>query len=132
MDNKRFMASILEIVVGAVLCIVSFTGVLDEYWGNMGGALVIGGAVMLLRQFRYKINNTYREKIDVQTKDERNRYIALKSWAWAGYLFVILGAVASIALRIAGMNDYSVFAAFCVCLIMVLYWISYVILHKKY
>ena len=132
MDNKRFMASILEIVVGAVLCIVSFTGVIDEYWGSMGGTLIIVGALMLFRQFRYKTNDTYREKIDLQTKDERNRYIALKSWAWAGYLFVILGAVASIALRIAGMNDYSVFAAFGVCLIMVLYWISYVILHKKY
>ena len=47
MDNKRFMASILEIVVGAVLCIVSFTGVIDEYWGNMGGTLIIVGALML-------------------------------------------------------------------------------------
>lgn len=132
MNNKRFIASILEIVMGSILMVCSMFGIVDEYWSGMGFALLIVGVVFLLRQFKYKTNEEYREKYDVERSDERNRYLSGKAWAWAGYLFVMIAAVGSIMLKMAGREELMLMASGSVCLIMALYWISYIILKKKY
>lgn len=131
-NNKRLIASIVEIVVGIILSVCGIIGLLDSYWSGMGTALIVVGVVFLVRQIRYRTNETYKENVDVEINDERNRYIRIKAWSWAGYLFVMLGAIGSIVFRIIGMNAYSQFSAYCVCLIMVLYWISYMVLRNKY
>ena len=132
MDNKRFIASIVEIIIGFVLIACSIYGVVDEYWNGMGVALLVVGVVFLIRQFKYKTNEEYREKYDVERSDERNRYISGKAWAWAGYLFVMIAAFASIMLKLAGREALMLMASGSVCLIMILYWISYMVLKKKY
>ena len=130
--SKRFIASIVEIVIGVILALCGYTGIVDEYWGGMGTALIFVGAIMLLRQIRYRTDATYKENVDVQTNDERNRYLRIKAWSYAGYLFVLIAAAISIILKIVGMDQYALAASGCVCLIVVLYWFSYLILNKKY
>lgn len=132
MNNKRLIASIVEIVLGIVLTVCGALGVVDSYWSGMGSALIVVGAIFLIRQIRYKTDKTYQENVDVENHDERNRYIGMKAWSWAGYLFVMLSAVASIALKIAGLDLYSQIAGFAVCILVILYWVSYLILRKKY
>ena len=81
---------------------------------------------------RNKKDDEYKEKVDTANKDERNRFIANKAWAWSGYLFVMITAVAALALRIAGDNVLSMAASGALCLMLVLYWVCYLILSKKY
>ena len=131
-SNKRMIASIIEIVLGLILALCGYFGIIDEYWGGMGTALLFVGLIMLLRLLRYHTNNEYKEKVDIEIKDERNSFLRVKAWAMAGYLFVMIGAVASIAFRILGKDTYSMLAGGAVCLIMVLYWLSYMILKRKY
>jgi len=130
--NKRLLANIVEIIVGIILSVLGFAGILDSYWSGMGTALIVVGAIMLVRQIRYRTNADYKESVDVEVNDERNKFIRIKAWSWAGYLFVLAGALGSIVFRILNMNQYSQFSAYCVCLIMVLYWVSYLVLKKKY
>ena len=132
MDNKRFIASIIEIIIGVILIACSVYGIVDEYWSGMGVALLVVGVLFLIRQFKYKTNEEYREKYDVERTDERNRYLSGKAWAWAGYLFVMIAAVASIMLKLAGREDLMKAASGSVCLIIILYWVSYVVLKGKY
>lgn len=132
MKNKRLISIILEIAIGIVLTVCGYAGVIDEYWSGMGAALVIVGALMLVRQIRYRIDETYKENVDVEVNDERNQYIRIKAWSWAGYFFVMAGAFGSIIFKILHQDSLSMFAGCSVCLIMVLYWISYLILKKKY
>ena len=132
MGYKRYLANVIEIFVGVILSVLGFTGILDSYWSGMGTALIVVGVLMLVRQLRYKTNAEYREKMDIEVNDERNKYLRRLAWSWSGYLFVMVGAVGSIVFRILGMNQYSQFSAYCVCLIMILYWISYLILQKKH
>ncbi len=132
MDNKRFIASIVEIMIGVILIGCSMFGIVDEYWSGMGAAMLAVGVVFLIRQIKYKTNEEYREKYDVERSDERNRYISGKAWAWAGYLFVMIAAFASIMLKLAGREELMLMASGSVCLIVILYWISYVVLKKKY
>ena len=130
--NKRLIANITEIVIGIILVICGAVGILDSYWSGMGSALIIVGGLMMIRQIRYSTNAEYKESVDVEIQDERNKFLRVKAWSWAGYFAVLIGAVASIVLRILGQNQLSQFAGLSVCLLMVLYWASYFILKKKY
>ena len=131
-STKRLIANILEIAVGIVLTILGYTGVIDSYWSGMGTALIFVGVIFLLRTFRYKTNAEYKEKMDVEVNDERNKYLRMMAWSWAGYLFVLIAAFGSVIFKIAGMDIYSMTAGFAVCLLIVLYWIAYIILRRKY
>ena len=130
--NKRMIASIIEIAIGIVLLISNFGGSIDEYWSGMGTGLIVIGVIQLARQIKYKTNITYRETVDVVVNDERNKYIGMKAWSWAGYLFVFVAAVSSVILKIIGYEELVPIASGSVCLIVILYWISFLYLRRKY
>lgn len=130
--EKRIYLSIFWIVLGVVLIGCSFAGVIDDYWGSMGGALLVVGALQMIRNIRYRTNAEYREKFDVETQDERNRFIANKAWAWAGYWFVMIAAVATIVCKLLGREDLMMMASAGVCIMITLYWVCYYWLRKKY
>lgn len=132
MDNKRFIVSIVEIIIGVISIGCSVLGIVDEFWSSMGAAMLVVGVAFLIRQIKYKTNEEYREKYDVERSDERNRYLSGKAWAWAGYLFVMIAAVATIMLKLTGREELMLMASGSVCLIVLLYWVSYVILKRKY
>ena len=131
-NNKRMFVSLFWIVLGIVLIGCNLAGILEEYWSGMGGGLLFVGIFQLVRHIKYRTNEAYRENVDVAVSDERNKYIANKAWAWAGYWFVMIAAVACVVLKIAGRDELVTVAGGSVCLIMVLYWLSYLYLRKKY
>ena len=100
--SKKIWLSGFWCVVGAVLIALSFAGVVDEFWNGMGSGLFIVGLIQVIKQLRYRNNEEYREQVDIALDDERYKYIANKSWAWAGYLYVMIAAVGSIVLKICG------------------------------
>lgn len=130
--DRRILVSIVWVVLGIGLTVACAITQMDDFWSGMGTALIVVGVLQLLRWSKYARNAEYREKVDVEAKDERNRYLSEKAWAWAGYLFVFIGAAASIVLRIVGQALLSTLASGAVCVILVLYWISYLIVRKKY
>ena len=132
MNKTRWIASIVEIVLGIILWICGVIGLLDSYWSGMGAGLIGVGIVFLIRQIRYNTNAEYKENYDTEANDERNRFIAMKAWSWAGYLFVMIAAVASIVFKLLGREDLMMFCSMSVCLVIVLYWICYMVLKRKY
>ena len=130
--DRRMIVSIIWVVLGAALIALAFAGKVDLFWNGMGSGLLVVGALQLLRQYRFSKNEAYREKIEIEENDERNQFIRNKTWAWTGYLFVIIAAVLCIVFKIAGQEVLSFAASGAVCLMLVLYWISYLILRKKY
>ena len=131
-SNKRLITYIVEILVGLMLLFLYFLKITDEFWSGMGAALIIVGVLQLIRQIRYKTNQTYKESVDVAVNDERNKYLSMKAWSWAGYFFVLIAAIATIALKICGLDEYVIFASGSICLIVLLRWISYLFLKRKY
>ena len=131
-NSKRMIACIVEILVGLGLLVSNLAGLTDTFWSGMGSALIVVGAVFLIRQIKYKTNQTYRESVDVEVNDERNKYLSMKAWSWAGYLFVLIAAVGAIVLKILGRDELVYMASGSVCLIVVLYWLSYLVVRRKY
>ena len=132
MNNKRFIASILEIVIGALLVVCSLMDAVDEFWSGLGTAFVIIGILQFIRHICYRTNDEYRETVDVEVNDERNKYIFLKAWSWAGYVFLMVAAVGILVFKLMGQEEFMMLASGSVCLVMILYWISYVVLRQKY
>lgn len=132
MNKRRMLTSVVWIALGAVLFGCGIAGIVDEFWSGMGGGLLGVGIFQMIRMIRYQRNETYKEAVDTAMSDERNRFIANKAWAWAGYWYVLIGAVGTLVFRLVGMEELSVFSGFSICLILVLYWFSYLWLRKKY
>lgn len=132
MNNKKIFLSGFWIIVGvALIALDSFTQG-DSFWAGMGGGLLAVGILGFTRQIKYRFNESYRNAVNIKQTDERNRFISNKAWAYAGYIFVLISAVMSLMLRFLGYKTLSLAASTAICLIITIYWITYLILSKKY
>lgn len=131
MKDRRLL-SVVWVVIGLVLIGLAFAGKVDSFWNGMGSAILIVGALQLLRYHRFNKNEAYREKMEIEVNDERNHFIRNKAWAWSGYLFILIAGVSVVVFKIIGQELLSMVASMAVCLILVLYWVSYYVLKRKY
>lgn len=130
--DKKVILSIFWIIMGAILIGLSVAEKLDAFWSGMGSSLFVIGLLQLLRIYRLHNNTEYQEKREIEINDERNRFLRNKAWAWAGYLFVLIAAISCIIFKIIGQDVLSFAASGFVCIILSLFWISYLILKRKY
>lgn len=132
MSKKRIVIQILEIVAGMVLLGLGIAGKVDEFWSGMGGALIGVGTVYLVQTVRYQKNEAYRENVNTERNDERNQFLHMKSWQMAAGWFTMIAAVGTFVFKFAGKEDLMMLCSSGVCLILVLYWICYLYVRKKY
>lgn len=132
MSKKRIAIQILEILAGFVLLGLAIVGELDSFWSGMGGALIGVGSIYLIQTLRYHKNEEYRENVDTERNDERNKFLTMKAWNLAGGWFTILAAIGTFIFKFAGREDLMMLCGGSVCLITTLYWIFYLYLKRKY
>ena len=90
------------------------------------------GILQIVRIVRYRKDEKYRETIDTEIKDERNVFLRMKSWAWTGYIVVLIEAIGSVIAMVLGQETIQLMLAYSVCLIIFVYWLVYIILSRKY
>ena len=130
--RARAILGALYFVTGASIFIYGEFATIDSFWSGMGTALMVVGALQTIRLVRYNTNPRYKEATDTAVNDERNRFLSTKAWSWAGYLYIMIAAVASIVFKLLDQETLMFAASGSVCIILVLYWISYLIVRKKY
>jgi uncharacterized membrane protein len=132
-NNKRLALSIFWVLLGAILLGLSIAEILDDsVYSGMGGALMAIGILQIVRIVRYRKDEKYRENIDTEIKDERNVFLRMKSWAWTGYIVVLVEAIGSVIAMVLGQETIQLMLAYSVCLIIFVYWLVYIILSRKY
>ena len=132
-NNRRLALSIFWVVLGLVLLSLSIAGVLDSsLYAGMGAALAVVGALQIARNLRYRRDAAYREKIDTEFRDERNQYLRMKSWSWAGYIVVLVEGIGVVVAMVLGQETVQHVLSYSVCLILVVYWLMYLVLSRKY
>lgn len=132
-NNKRLALSIFWVLLGATLSGLSIAEILDDsVYSGMGGALMAIGILQIVRIVRYRKDEKYRETIDTEIKDERNVFLRMKSWAWTGYIVVLVEAIGSVIAMVLGQETIQLMLAYSVCLIIFVYWLVYIILSRKY
>ena len=129
---RNIIINTVYIVVGIVLVTLTLTNKIDNIFLGFGSGLIGVGAVLLFRAIKYHTNQEYKEQIDTENNDERNRYISMKAWSWTGYLFIIICAVIALVCVIMSQTVYAQIALGAVATITLLYYISYLVIRKKY
>ena len=84
MKMRRIIPSIIYIILGIALFVLGALEKLDSFWSGMGGALIGVGVIRAVQLIRLRKSEAYREKMEIEATDERNRFIRNKAWAWAG------------------------------------------------
>ena len=130
--KRRNVLFIAYILFGLLLQGMGYNGTVDSFWGGVGTSLMVVGLLRAVRLYRFTKDETYREQVEIGAADERNRFLKTKAWSWAGYMFTIAAACATIGLKIMGQDLLSLAAGGSVCLLLLLYWGSYLVLQKKY
>ena len=132
MKKKDVIFGVIWLLLGLILTALSYWIALDEFWSGMASALMVIGVVRLLRCYRLGRSETYREKREVLATDERFHFIRNKAWAWAGYLFIIICALGTIVCKLLGKDQICIVFSGAVCLMLVLYWVCFFIIKRKY
>lgn len=132
-NNKKLALSIFWVIAGIVLLVLSVAEVLtDTLYAGMGGALIVVGMLQVIRNIRYRKDEEYREKIDVEAGDERNSFIRMKSWSWTGWLTILIEGIGVIVAMVLGQRTVQLVLSYSVCLILVIYLVTGLILSRKY
>ena len=132
MSKKRMIPRIVELLAGIVLLGLGIAGKVDEFWSGMGGALIGVGSMYLMQSIRYQKNPEYRENVDTERNDERNKFLSMKAWQLTGGWFVIIAAVGTFIFKFAGREDLMMLSSGAVCLMIFMYWIFFLYLRKKF
>ena len=119
-------------MAGVILLGLGIAGKVDEFWSGMGGALIGVGGMYLVQNIRYQKNPDYRENVNTERNDERNKFLNMRAWQMAGGWFVIIAAVATFVFKFAGKEDLMMLCSGAVCLMTFMYWIFFLYLRKKY
>ncbi|MBO4897662.1 MAG: hypothetical protein J5590_05135 [Clostridia bacterium] len=132
-NNKRLALSIFWIILGAVLIWLGIAGEIDgTYFSGMGGAFTAVGVLQTIRILKYRNDEGYKERIDTELNDERNNFLAMKSWSYTGKIVVLIEGVGMLTAYLLRQETVVQVLSYSVCLLALVYWISYMILSKKY
>ena len=130
--EKRVWIYVLELLLGVGLLAAVKLAALDSIWGGMGGGLIAVGALRLVQCLRLRKDGAYREQVETEANDERNAFLRARAWAWAGYAFLLICAAVTVVLMAMGKAPYFSITSGAMALLVVLYWVSYLILQRKY
>lgn len=129
---KRMLFSLLFILIGIGLIIGNMTHQLDSFWSGLGGGFLVIGLFQCMREIRYRISDDYREKIETEKNDERNRHIYGLAWSWAAMSYLVLSAISIIVLKILGIEELILGLSVSIGFLVLLFLVSYIYLKKKY
>jgi predicted phage tail protein len=132
-SKKHLMLSVFWIILGLVFTALAVTGTVEiDVLSGLGGGLIAVGVLQLIRNLRYRKDPAYREKVDTETGDERYRFIRMKSWSWAGCAVIAAEGIGTVAARLMGQDTVSDVLSYSVCLLLCAYWISFLVISRKY
>ena len=122
-----------ELVFGIVMVAVAAWKSLDnEFFFAWGVALAAIGIVKLRKYYKLRNSEELMRKQQIAENDERNRMINAKAKSWAFYWYVLACGVAVIVLEFMGNEKLATIIALSICLLLLIYVVSYYVLNKKY
>ena len=131
--KQRLWIAISYIVLGLILVIADAVNHFENYFFfSFGFALVIMGILRILRHLKTMRDDQSLRKQELAESDERVRMIAERARSWVFSLSVTGAGILVIALNILGYHDAALPFAWYVCGMVVLYWICFSVICKKY
>ena len=131
--KQRLIVAVSYMVIGAVLVFTdAVTGFENVFFFSFGIALTVMGVLRLFQYRKITRNAQTMRKQELAESDERTRMMSEKARSWAFTLSITGAGVWVIVQNLLGHHEEALPYAWFVCGMVVLYWISFVIIRKKY
>ncbi len=128
----RLSLAIVYIILGLLLMIVfNFTKTPNELLSTFGLAMTVVGIARLRNYLRITKSEETIKRQQILETDERNVSIMNKAKSASFNLYIILVGIAAIVLHLFEKTQVATILSYSVCLLALLYWISYFIINKK-
>lgn len=137
MDFKKKLKIRLFIAIGYIVLgfamIVAFNIINTEndFLSSFGFALVVIGIVNIRKYIFITKSEETIVKQQIAETDERNIAIANKAKSVSFIVYVVLACVAVIVLELLNKTQLAIILSTTVCVLILIYWISYWIISKK-
>ena len=131
--KQRLYIAVFYIVIGLLLIAADTLNHFEnQFFFSFGITLIVMGILRLIRHRKITKDDASIHRQEVAETDERTLMMAEKARSWAFSYSVMIAGVAVIVLSLLGKHDTAQPFAWFVCAEVVLYWICWLILRKKY
>ena len=131
--KQRLYIALSYIAIGiALIAADALNHFENNFFFSFGFALVVMGIIRLIRHRKITKDNASIRKQELSETDERIRMISERARSWAFSYSIMIAGIAVIVLSLLGKHDAALPFAWYVCGMVVLYWIFWLILRKKY
>ena len=131
--KTRLYLAITFMVLGLIMVVVSnLVKSANPFFNYWGLCLVVIGVARLRGYFRITKNDENIRRREITETDERNVAIMTKARSLTFTVYVLAAAVAIIVLQVLKMTQIAIYLSFSVIALIVIYWICYLIIRKRY
>ncbi len=137
MDFRKKLKIRLSVAIGYIILglgmIVAFNIIKTDnnFLSSFGFALIVIGIVHIRNYFMITKNEETISKRQIAETDERNISIANKAKSISFIIYVILACVSVIVLELFNKTKLAIILSGTVCILILIYWISYWIISKN-
>ena len=138
MDFNKIMKirkniAFVYILIGVGMIILNVTGILtNDIMSSFGLMLFVIGIARMVQYKRITADSESLNARRIAENDERNVMLWTKARSLATSVYLLLLAVMVIVLYIINMQTAAQIVSYCMLAIVVIYWICYFIVSKKY
>lgn len=131
--KQRLLVAVSYIVLGLVLILADAVNHFNNYYFfSFGLTLVILGVLRIFKYRKITRDDKTIRRQELTETDERIRMISERAKSWAFSFSILIAGIAVIVLSLMGYHDEALPYAWYVCGQVILYWIFWLILRKKY
>lgn len=131
--KQRFWIAVSYTALGLILVAADAVKHFDNYFFcAFGVALLAMGILRLIRYRKITQDDKTIRKQELTETDERIRMISAWAKSWVFSLSVMSAGILVIVLNLMGRHEEALPFAWFVCSMVVLYWICFTIIRKKY
>ena len=131
--KTRIYLAVIYIAIGVIFCTVSYMSEAEnEFISVFGAALAVSGIARIIQYTRLMKNPELMESRAIAEKDERNVMLWEKARSLTFAVYIAAAAVAMIVCFMLNFEFAGRVIAYTICGLVLIYWICYAIIKRKY
>lgn len=131
--KKRLYLNIVYMIIGAALICIGLLKINEnEMLFAFGIAFLASSIVRIIQYFKISKSEERLRNLEVKEKDERNVLIWTKAKSMTFNIYIMLSGAAIVALYLLNMEFIAQIVAYNICIFVVIYYVCYLIMNKKY
>lgn len=123
---------VYALIGAAIIAAANIMKTDSDIASSFGAVFAAMGIVRFVQYTRLLNNKIALEKRQVAENDEKNVMIVTKAQSLAFTAYFILGGITVPVMFLTGNRAIGLYAAYSICAFAAVYWISYMIIRRKY